>query len=129
MSGVRDGGENGEDGETRRGKACEREGWRERERETGGTGEEWGISENRGTSQRCRVSRSDFHPQPDQVSLPILSSENRPRGGWIMRATFVFFSSGRNKKKKDLQTTYPICREPFFCFFCLIKRDKQGMIH
>lgn len=88
MSGVRDGREDGEDGETRRGKAGAkergREGWtlkREKERD-GGTGEEWGISENRGTSQWCRVSCSDFHPQPDQVSFPILASENRLRG-WV----------------------------------------------
>lgn len=75
MSGVRagrcwGGGEGGEDGRCVWGRG-EEERWGEgklgKKRESGGhwrekKGEEWGISENRGTSLWCRVSLSDFCP-------------------------------------------------------------------
>lgn len=117
MSGVRagrcwGGGEDGEDG--RRvgggggGKGRDRECWRKREREWWTLEreegrEEWGISENRGTSLWCWVSRSDFCPFRIRFLLQSGSPKATERGGWIKRETFVFFffSSGRNKKKRE----------------------------
>lgn len=68
MSGVKGGREDSEDGRDEKGESSRkarergREGWTLKRERDGGTGEEWGISENRGTLQRCRVSCSDFYP-------------------------------------------------------------------
>lgn len=127
MSGVRagrcrGGGEDGEDGreKERRGEGQGRLGKRERvrvwwtlEREEGR--EEWGISENRGTSLWCRVSRSDFCPFRIRFLLQSGSPKSH-RERWVDKERdlcvfLFFFSSGRNKKKSG--TTHPICGEQF----------------
>lgn len=86
MSGVRGGREDSEDGRDEKGESSrkaterekEREGWTLKRERDGGTGEEWGISENRGTSQRCRVSCSDFSPHRSGFSSnPVLPKQSK----------------------------------------------------
>lgn len=142
MSGVRPGrcwggGEDGEDGRGGYRGEEERQGQgklgKERERESGGhwrekKGEEWGISENRGTSLWCRVSRSDFCPFRIRFLLQSGSPKATERGGWIKRETFVFFFHLVVIKKRD--HTSHLWRTVFFSpSFFPIKRDKQRMIH
>lgn len=137
MSGVRDGGEDGEDGETRRGKAGAkergREGWtlkRERRRETGELERSGAFP--RTVGPRSGVGCPALISTRSQIKFLFQSCLQKTDrgGGWIMRATFVFFSSGRNKtKKKSVDHTSHLQRTLFFAPFFLIKRDKQGMIH
>lgn len=107
--------------------------WREEKKKKG---EEWGISENRGTLLWCRVSRSDFCPFRIRFLLQSGSPKATERGGWIKRERplcFVFFfifSSGGNKKKQKERPHIPSVENSFlFCLFFPIKKDKQRMIH
>lgn len=94
------------------GKAVEREGELDRRREEVRRGEEWGISENRGTSQWCRVSHSDFclfqigflfsvqSPTAKECEAKAREAEGR-RERWAdnERDLCIFlFSSGRHEK-------------------------------
>lgn len=89
--------------------------WREEKKKKG---EEWGISENRGTLLWCRVSRSDFCPFRIRFLLQSGSPKATERGGWIKRErplcfVFFFFFHLVVIKKTERETTHPICGEQF----------------
>lgn len=89
--------------------------------------EEWGISENRGTSLWCWVSRSDFFPSWIRFLLQSSPPKATERGGWIKRETFVlcfFFHLVVIKKERD--HTSHLWRTVFFSasFFQLREINK-----
>lgn len=64
----------------------------------------------------CSGSGFSFQslPKPKSVKAKRGRQRGEGRGGRIMRETFVFFSSGRHKKKSERGTTHPIFRERVF---------------
>lgn len=103
--------------------------WREEKKKKG---EEWGISENRGTLLWCRVSRSDFCPFRIRFLLQSGSPKATERGGWIKRERplcfvfFFFFHLVVIKKNRKRDHTSHLWRTVFFSasFFQLKKINK-----